>query len=119
MDSEHRSAAPPWGAGVNFRPHPWAKNRPAPGFSDHEERQGLYIWEGKERRVSLSATQAIALLDCLRADDSRQRDGIVKKSPALLSQRKNEGRDLVGTQGPSSFWFSWTSCTPRALCCTI
>jgi hypothetical protein len=62
-----------------------------PRSSDKGEKRGVLIWEGDEWQLWLSATQAIALLEHLRADDTWQQDGIVKRFPVLLSPLKKKG----------------------------
>jgi hypothetical protein len=92
MDSVHESSGASWGTRINFGRHWRARSYPAVRSSDEREEQGLLIWEGEARQLRLSATQAIALLEHLRADDAWQQDGTVKEIPVLLSLLKKKGR---------------------------
>jgi hypothetical protein len=64
-----------------------------PRSSDKGEKRGVLIWEGEARQLKLSATQAVALLEHLRADDTSQQDGIVAGEHVtriVLPKRKGE-----------------------------
>ena len=92
MESEYESSAPSWGARINFSRQPMAQACSAP--RSYYEEQGLLIWEG-ERRVSLSAEQAIALLEHLREDNTWQQNGIVVGEPISW---------MVGPKGKRHPW---------------
>ena len=86
MEEEHIGGQVAWGARFNARVRHDASDCPAwakPLDRDRWVQQGLVVWQQKtQHMVSLSATQALALLDSLRTDDAWTEKGIVIGEPS-------------------------------------